>query len=123
MRDLIPHFQAYSHLHDHPKYHNNYYYNKSILLVNLAEHLDNGFALFQENTALSSPISMIYYEYYKDINQLKTILDPTKHKIQCITTKSDEIKDGIPFGKAQKPELWDYADNIDTMDFLLNLNN
>lgn len=123
IKDIIPHFEAYANLHDHTKYHNNYYYNKSILLVNLAEHLDNGFALLQENTALSSPISMIYYEYYQDIEQLKTILNPLKDKIQCVVTKINELAGGIPFGKAQKPELWDYADNIDTMRFLLNLNN
>ena len=119
--EIIPHFEKYSYIHDHTKYHNNYYYNKSILLVNQTEHLDSGYALFQESVSLSSPISVIYYEYYQDIEQLKTMLDPLKDKIQCIVTKMDQIESRIPYGKAQNPELWDYADNIDTMEFLLGL--
>jgi len=121
IKDLIPYFDSYKHLHDHTKYSNNYYYNKSILLVNQYKHLDSGFALFHESEALSSPISMIYYEYYKDIKQVKSILNPLRNKVQCLVTNIDDIENRIQFGEAQRPELRDYADNVDTMKFLLKL--
>ena len=31
------------------------------------------------------------------------------------------VKNSIPFGTTQKPKLWDYADNIDTIVFLTTL--
>lgn len=121
IEDIIPHFQDYKSIQDHNKYHNNYFYNKSILLVNQTEHFDSEFALFQENENLASPISMIYFEYYKDIEQLKNKLSHLNNKIQCKVSNIEAITDKVAFGKAQMPEIWDYADNIDTMDFLLNL--
>ena len=42
-------------------------------------------------------------------------------KIQCYVTKEPDIVNGIPFGKAQMPEIWDFADNIDTMKFLTEI--
>ena len=121
MKEIIPHFNDYEHLTDHTKYNNNYFYNKSILLVNQEEHLDSGFSLFQVNERLVSPISMVYYEYYKDIEALKIKLGALDHKIQCLVTNSDVFENKVSFGNAQKPEITDYADNIDTMKFLLSL--
>jgi hypothetical protein len=37
-------------------------------------------------------------------------------KIQCVVGHGF-----IPFGKAQQPELWDYADGVNTMAFLAEL--
>ena len=121
MQDVIPHFDGYQHLLDHTKYNNNYFYNKSILLVNQEEHLDSGFSLFQLTEKLVSPISMVFYEYYQNPEALKIQLEAMHHKIQCIVTNNSIFDNIIPFGKAQKPEIWDYADNIDTMRFLLSL--
>jgi hypothetical protein len=118
IKKLIPHLDHYEYLGNHSKYSNNYYYNKSIFLVNLTEHLDNGFALFQQNEKLASPISVIFYEYYDDVKALKNRLLPIQNKIQCVVSNLDDIENRVPFGKAQMPEIWDYADNIDTMDFL-----
>lgn len=118
---LLDQFKEYSFLHDHHKYGNNYYYQKSILLVNQAVHLDNGFALFLQSERLTSPIAVIYYEYYADMGKLKNDLFLKKDKLQCIVSEEDIIDVSIKFGKAQMPEIWDYADNIDTMKFLLEI--
>ena len=40
---------------------------------------------------------------------------------QCIVS-NENIKNFIEFGKTQSPELTDYADGVDTIDFLLKLN-
>jgi hypothetical protein len=39
-------------------------------------------------------------------------------EIQCIVSRR-AMEGAIPPGKAQEPELWDYADGVDTMRFLL----
>jgi len=118
---LIPHFEDFKHLTDHNKYSNNYYYNKSIFLVNNSDHLDCGFALFQQNSKLTSPISVVYYDYYSDIESLYEELIQLEQKIQCRVSNIEIIENRVKFGKAQMPDIWDYADNIDTMNFLINL--
>ena len=55
---------------------------------------------------------------YKDINSLENQLIPKKDKIQCIVGNEDIIGESVKFGKAQMPEIWNYADNVDTMKFL-----
>lgn len=121
IEDIIKGFEKYKSLSDHNKYSNNYFYHKSIMLINQTVHLDNGFALFQENKKLNSPISIIYYEYYSDLNALKATLDLEKEKIQCIVSNIGSFENAVLPGGAQRPAIWDYADNIDTMQFLSNL--
>lgn len=103
----------------HSKYVNNYDYNKSILLVNGDKHLDNGFLLLKESSALHSPISTVFYEEYSSADRVFEELRAQKENIQCLVTEMQE--DGIPFGRSQSPELWDYADGADTVAFLAGL--
>ncbi|WP_462248327.1 acyl-CoA reductase [Ekhidna sp.] len=117
LRDAFPHFETYGEVVNHNKYRNNYDYYKSIYLVNKTPHLDTGFLLVNSTDDLVSPTSVLYHQEYDSIENLQTILDSKKDKIQCIVGK-----DFIPFGKAQRPELWDYADDVDTMEFLAGLN-
>ncbi|MDH5366371.1 MAG: acyl-CoA reductase [Cyclobacteriaceae bacterium] len=109
--------ERFSDIYTHNKYRNNYEYNKSIYLINKVKHLDNGFLLITENKELVSPISVVYYETYTSLSSLKEKIKRQGDKIQCIVSNSNTA-----FGKAQQPEVWDYADNIDTIEFLLSLN-
>ena len=106
---------------NHTKYINNYDYYKSIYLVNKEKHFDNGFLLLREDDSFSSPISVIFFERFKNEKQLSDRLNSNKEKIQCILAKGDEISAAIPFGSSQSPQLWNYADGIDTMSFLLEV--
>jgi len=107
---------------NHHKYFNNYEYNKSILLVNGVHHFDNGFLMLVESSALVSPISVLHYENYESLNVISEFLETSQEKIQCIVGNADSnIKDIIPFGQAQQPGLYDYADSVDTMEFLSGL--
>lgn len=112
----------YDKLINHHKYANNYDYHKSIFLMNKVPHLDNGFVLLKQDSSIPSPISTIFFETYKDIDNVKKLLNAQSDKIQCIVSDQEAISDVVPFGKAQFPELWNYADNIDTMKFLSSLN-
>lgn len=122
IKELLDALEGYSSIADHHKYHNNYEYNKSIFLVNNEAHLDNGFLLVKESTELVSPISVLYFETYDSKNDLLKKLDLIKDKIQCIVADSTYWGGGVSFGNAQQPEPWDYADNVDTMEFLIGLN-
>lgn len=106
-------------IHNH-KYINNYDYNKAVYLMDSLPLLDNEFMLLKEDSGLSSPISVVFYEKYSNLENLQKELNERKNDIQCVVAKAGTYSE-IPFGKAQKPELWDYADGVDTIDFLLKL--
>jgi len=48
-------------------------------------------------------------------------LNANSEAIQCIVSNLN-MESFIPFGTAQKPNLWDYADQVDTLVFLSDLN-
>ncbi|MFT5249514.1 MAG: hypothetical protein ACI93P_001240 [bacterium] len=104
------------------KYINNYDYNKAVYLMSNINLLDNEFLLLKEDASFSSPISVTFYEYYDSLELVKENLIAEKDNIQCIVSNLG-IKNEIKFGETQKPRLWDYADNIDTLDFLIKLSN
>jgi hypothetical protein len=114
--ESIESFQPLIH---HHKYHNNYDYQKSIMLVNSVTFLDNGFLMVTESEKMVSPIAVAYYETYSSIDHLKMKLSSLKDKIQCVIGKVTPAT--VSFGQAQYPELWDYADQIDTLKFLSEL--
>lgn len=108
-------------INNNHKYFNNYEYNKAIMLVNGTQHYDSGNTLITENIAFSSPVSVIYYTKYNDINSVNKLLTTEAEKIQCIVSKSNKISNAGNPGTTQQPELWDYSDNIDTMEFLIDV--
>ena len=102
------------------KYANNYDYNKAVFLMSNFQLLDNEFLTIKEDISHASPISSVFYEYYEDINEIKTRLNQDSEIIQCVVSNG-VIDNSVYFGNTQKPNLWDYADNVDTLDFLNNL--
>ncbi len=115
--DLKHFFEGIYHWNDvihHNKYANNYDYNKAVELLNGTNLLDNGFLLLKESEAYPSPIGMLHWETYDNINRLKQKLKNDHEYIQCIVGS-----DFNPFGASQKPSLKDYADGVDTVEFLL----
>lgn len=115
--------QSYYPIINHNKYNNNYDYNKSIYLVNMAKHLDNGFLLIKEDENWVSPLAVLFFEYYDDISAVEQKINGVSDKIQCVVSALPlQIPNQVvSFGMSQQPALWDYADGIDTMDFLSNL--
>lgn len=106
----------------HDKYKNNFDYQFTLVIMNKIKYQSNGCLMMIENEGIASPIAMVFYEYYADFDSLAKTLTSRIDEIQCIVSK--QAVDGIPsfdFGEAQKPSLTDYADGIDTLEFLLNL--
>jgi hypothetical protein len=119
---ILDAFSKYERLMDNTKYANNYDYHKSIFSINMIPHYDTGFLLLKEDRQIASPISTLHFEKYNDIKRVKQDIELQSQHIQCVVSHSNEIPDTIPFGEAQHPNLWDYADGIDTLQFLLSLN-
>lgn len=111
---LLQSFHAYKYFADHNKYRNNYDYNLSLHIMNNKFYMTNEATLVVENDSLFSPISQLNYSVYSDgeklVHELKNSPD-----VQCIAGLD------VPFGKAQTPGLMDYADGVDTVQFLLSL--
>ncbi len=112
---LLKAFDRYKYFGDHHKYKNNYDYQLSIALLNNVFYMTNGSVLLLENTAIFSAISVLNYSFYEDREALIATLKKDED-IQCIVGQGE-----IPFGQAQSPRLMDYADGVDTMQFLLAL--
>ena len=121
LQEFLGAIQVFDSVASHHKYHNNYDYNKSIFLVNQEKHLDNGFLLLKESKSLVSPIAVLFYELYSDEDHLKKLIQENSAKIQCVVSKDGKFENSIPFGTAQQPDPWDYADGLDSMDFLTRL--
>ena len=110
---LFKAFLPYSSVLEHKKYANNYDYNKAIFLMGSNTLVENGFLLMKEEKSLLSPVAMLYYEYFQDIITIDKYIEENQEKLQCIVSEEK-----IPFGSTQEPNLWDYADGVDTIDFL-----
>ncbi len=122
LMQLLDAIQPFDWVANHHKYFNNYEYNKSIYLVNGTPHLDNGFLLLKESVDLVSPIGVLFYEVYEDEAALQSKLSALASQIQCIVGHSSlGIPGIIPFGQTQCPAPWDYADGVDTLQFLSGL--
>ncbi|MEO8854657.1 MAG: acyl-CoA reductase [Ginsengibacter sp.] len=108
-------FKKYDYFSDITSYRNNYDYNLALLIMNNKFYMSTPAIILSENDNDFSPISVLHYSYYQDKKEIEPILKSDEN-IQCIVGP-----DFIPFGKAQEPGLFDYADGIDTIQFLLSL--
>jgi hypothetical protein len=114
---LVSKWGNFAGLTAHEKYANNYDFNKAVYIVNREEFHDTGYLLLKKEKALSSPVAVLYYENYGTLAGLTNQIEAQKDKIQCMIGHTQ-----VPFGKAQSPHLWDYADGIDTLQFLSKKN-
>ena len=102
------------------KYANNYDYNKAVFLMSNFQLLDNEFLTIKEDVSYASPISSVFYEFYENLEEIKSRLNADAEQIQCVVS-NNLIENSVAFGQTQQPKLWDYADNVDTLAFLNSL--
>ncbi len=102
------------------KYANNYDYNKAVYLMSEFDILENGFLMIKEDASYASPIASVFYEYYDNSDDLKIKLFEDSDKIQCIVS-SNFHENEIAYGKTQQPQLWDYADGVNTLELLAKI--
>lgn len=101
---------------NHVPYSNNYLYNKSLFNLNKQSYLDNGFLLLARNESFASPVSVIFYDFFNSKEELMAELSLYSENIQCIVSENH-----TGFGQTQYPAPDDYADNMDTIEFITSL--
>jgi len=106
----------------HNKYMNNYDYNLSICMLNKSTFYCNDALILIEDKRIFSRLSTVHFEYYDDANLLAKELQKESEQIQCVVSQKglDHIQVITP-GTTQLPGLEDYADGVDTMEFLSKL--
>ncbi len=114
---MTSNWASYYSIIKHNKYASNYDFSKAVYLVNKNKFIDTGYLLLKENTGLSSPVAVLYYEFYNSLGDVLQKTENLRDKVQCIIGRNYS-----PFGLAQSPHLWDYADETDTIEFLLKKN-
>ena len=108
----------YSHLINHHKYANNYEYNRAVYLLSQDKFFDNNFFLVKEDSKLASPVAVLYFQRYKDLEYIHAVYESMREKIQIVVSHLNLGFPVIQFGKSQIPELFDYEDNINTLYFV-----
>ncbi|MDX2173369.1 MAG: acyl-CoA reductase [Bacteroidota bacterium] len=98
------------------KYGNNYDYHRAIYLLEQITFLDNNFLMIKQSEDLHSPVGVLYYDFYETENDIANYLSKNSEQLQCVIGKNH-----IPFGYSQQPVITDFADNVNTLKFLVNL--
>lgn len=120
--DFIPILNAlneFKEVMDHSKYRNNFDYHLATAIINQEPYMSNECMLLFENEAIASRVAVVHFEYYVTTEKLNADLKLRKDEIQCIVSNvkfNDFVT--VEFGQAQHPQLSDYADGIDVMEFL-----
>lgn len=110
----------FNHLMDETTYRNNYDYNRTLLLMNKIQHHASDYVMLIPDATIATPVSVLHYQFYNNIQEVKSFISQNNESIQCVVAENENLN-ALPFGSSQQPELWDYADNIDTMSFLISL--
>ena len=118
LKKLILAFKEFKQIKFHHKYLNNLNYYKTIKIMNNEKFIDGDFFLMSKSKKFTPPISEIYYEFYENKKELIKYLKTQSESLQCIVSNSI-CENHVNFGETQNPKFLDYADNVDTIKFLL----
>lgn len=108
-------------LSTHSGYRNSLNQQRAVLKMNNIPFIDGNEVLLTESTQLGSAMGILHYNIYNSLKEVRSFIRTHQNQIQCMIGLNSEIEQIIPFGEAQYPELWDYADGEDTLLFLQNL--
>ena len=109
----LPHTTA-----QNPKLRRNIASMRALYTMQGREFGDYGAFLAIEGKVFATSLASVVIQRYHDIAEVRTWLAEHSEEIQCVVSHLD-IEGCVPFGKAQHPTLWDYADGVDTMEFLI----
>ena len=115
IQNVFANIVDYSDVVNNNKYGNNYDYYRALFLLNQDDFLENGFIIVRENEELHTPVSILHYSTYPESGP-QARLEAWGDSVQCVVGQGY-----LPLGTAQKPRLWEYADGVNTLEFLKNL--
>lgn len=112
--------KAFNGLLDLNKYRNNIDYHRAIFIMNNRPFVDLNNLLLIENKETATGVSVVNYQYYEDLSEVKAFIDSNKENLQ-ITVSNLPLTNTTRFGKGQRPDIDEFADGVDTMKWLNNL--
>jgi hypothetical protein len=99
----------------HIGFQNAYRRQKALLSLQGQDFIDGGFFVLQPSLEWHPPMATVYYRHYGSLEELAALLDKETLRLQSVVAEAGMLKNCVNFGLAQRPQLWDYADGIDTM--------
>lgn len=104
-------------------YHNNYLQCRALLTMQGVRFKDLGGAVMVASKAeFPRFLSQINVVEYSSLNEVQAWLEENNDTLQCVVSNVDGLHSRcVPFGHAQLPTLFDYADERDIMQFLTSL--
>jgi len=118
---MLDNFIKWSNLINHNKYANNYEYNRAIYTMNQVMHLDTGYLLVTPSEVIESPVGVLFYQEYNTLKDAVEYINQNGERVQCIVGNAGTHPQAITFGTTQSPKIDDYADGLDTVEFLLGI--
>lgn len=118
---VLPALSNFSSAVDFQKYANNYEYNRAVYLLKKIPYIDTGYIILREDESVFSPVAVLHFSFYQSEEDLDRRLKAVQDQIQITTSAGGWYRGSVPFGKAQQPEVWEYADKVDTLRFLSEL--
>jgi hypothetical protein len=120
--DFTPLFQCWDKhfdwIRNHNKYANNYEYHRALLLMNLDPHIDTGYLIAKEKPELYAPVGMLNYSFYDSVDGVAEKLVEWGDSLQC-TVSHLLLNNAMNFGSTQCTQLYDFADGVDTLNWLI----
>lgn len=120
-KGLLKAFKVWQNLDTHNKYMNNYEFQRTMNQMNLIDHIDTAFMLLKQNESIGSTVGVVHYKEYENIKSVKEFITQHADELQCIVGDGNIIPNAIPFGATQTPSIDEFADGIDTIEFLSKL--
>jgi len=119
---LFTAFNSYKNIvNQHNKYLNNLEYQKTVHLLNSVPFLDNEIIICKENSALASPVGVLHYQYYNNLDTILNEISLLGDELQCVSSNAIKKSSFVNLGQTQFPKLGDYANGINTLEFLKNV--
>ena len=84
-----------------------------------AWHIDGGFYIIKTISDFPPPMGVVNVLFYKSMGQINAFINTNTHKLQCVVNKKFG-KTNSAFGQTQYPSVDDYADGINSLEFILN---
>lgn len=120
--EFTPLFQCWDEhfdwIRNHNKYANNYEYHRALLLMNLDPHIDTGYLIAKEKPELYAPVGMLNYSFYDSVDGVAQKLVEWGDSLQC-TVSLLPLTNAMNFGSTQCTQLYDFADGVDTLHWLI----
>jgi len=115
---MLKAFKSWQNLDTHNKYMNNYEFQRTMNQMNLIDHIDTDFFLLKQNESIGSTVGVVHYQEYEKIEEVLKYIERHRDELQCVVGDSKLIPDAIPFGLSQNPKIDEFADGVDTIEFL-----